>query len=721
MKLKRLEINGFKSFAKKTALVFDAPIISIVGPNGSGKSNVAEAIRWVLGEQSMKSLRGKRGEDFIFNGAGGAGRINRASVSIIFDNTDGSFKFPGEEAGGVGWQEVNITREVFRDGANNYLINSSVVRLRYVLEVLSAVSLGSTGHHIISQGEADRMLNSNLRERREILEDALGLKIFQFKISESEKRLEKTEENIKQVESLRREIAPHLKFLKKQVEEAEKLNAIRTELENIAKDYFASEEAHLSSAKLAFADEFKTYNHKLVKLASEIKEAETNVHKADKGRNDKGAKHDLEAKLLVLRKEKDEVMRALGKLEGRLEAVKVEDFVIRDKSTGQDKCRYCGQPVLHQDFVGQGDAEGSTFDTEHLCIEKKNLETKYQNLGQEERRVLGEMENLHKAELDTSEDARVAERVLYDLRAKRTGFEGKLATTMARESGLRSEYETMARESHEVSVLVGTNILSRPNSEGSIFRQPSREEQGERRKKLERLKIKLEDAGGVGTEVIKEYEDTSKRDEYLVKELADLETSKKTLRDLLKDIRKTLENKFKDGLQAVNKEFEKFFTILFNGGNASLHIVKFRKPKQVIVGRDIVDMIQEDDSEVGEIGEELGIDINVSLPRKKIKGLDMLSGGERALTSIALLFAMSRVNPPPFLVLDETDAALDEANSRKYGEMLKTLSSRSQLIVVTHNRETMSHADILYGVTIGSDGISKLLSIRFDDANVYAK
>ena len=118
---------------------------------------------------------------------------------------------------------------------------------------------------------------------------------------------------------------------------------------------------------------------------------------------------------------------------------------------------------------------------------------------------------------------------------------------------------------------------------------------------------------------------------------------------------------------------------------------------------------------------EQGIDINVSLPHKKVKELQALSGGERSLTSIALLFAMSQVNPPPFLVLDETDAALDESNSRKYGDMLEKLSKHSQLVVVTHNRETMSRAGILYGVTIGSDGASKLLSVKFDEAAAIAK
>ena len=115
------------------------------------------------------------------------------------------------------------------------------------------------------------------------------------------------------------------------------------------------------------------------------------------------------------------------------------------------------------------------------------------------------------------------------------------------------------------------------------------------------------------------------------------------------------------------------------------------------------------------------MEVSVNLPRKRIKGLEMLSGGERALTSIALLFAMSQVNPPPFLILDETDAALDEANSRRYGEMVETLAQHSQLILVTHNRETMSHAGVIYGVTIGDDGISRLLSIKLDQAVEYAK
>ncbi len=122
-----------------------------------------------------------------------------------------------------------------------------------------------------------------------------------------------------------------------------------------------------------------------------------------------------------------------------------------------------------------------------------------------------------------------------------------------------------------------------------------------------------------------------------------------------------------------------------------------------------------EDENAEDSGEE-GVDIAVDLPRKRIKSLEVLSGGERALTSIALLFAMSAVHPPPFLVLDETDAALDEANSDRYAKMLEDLSKTTQLIVITHNRITMKCAGILYGVTMGSDGISKLLSLKFEEA-----
>jgi chromosome segregation protein len=199
--------------------------------------------------------------------------------------------------------------------------------------------------------------------------------------------------------------------------------------------------------------------------------------------------------------------------------------------------------------------------------------------------------------------------------------------------------------------------------------------------------------------------------EDLTKSIQDLET-------IISEVSLQINNLFNDGIEKINKQFSTFFKQMFGGGEARLIVTEEKKRKRKSLDEEEEDMDTEDNED--EV-KEIGIDVFVSLPHKKLKGLSMLSGGERALTSIALLFAMSQVNPPPFIILDETDAALDEANSRRYGDMIELLSKHSELILVTHNRETMSRAGVLYGVTMGSVGYSQLLSIGFDEASVNAK
>jgi chromosome segregation protein len=166
------------------------------------------------------------------------------------------------------------------------------------------------------------------------------------------------------------------------------------------------------------------------------------------------------------------------------------------------------------------------------------------------------------------------------------------------------------------------------------------------------------------------------------------------LQCLIADLKEKLDNEFKSGVENINIQFQNFFALMFGGGGAFLSItMEHKKPKK---DEEITEGEEMEDEE-SEIGFERGIEINVNLPHKKVRDLHMLSGGERSLTSIALLFAISQVNPPPFLVLDETDAALDEANSKKYGNMLENLSAYSQLIVVTHNRETMTRPKFFTG------------------------
>ncbi|MDZ4205855.1 MAG: hypothetical protein U1C12_01425, partial [Patescibacteria group bacterium] len=291
----------------------------------------------------------------------------------------------------------------------------------------------------------------------------------------------------------------------------------------------------------------------------------------------------------------------------------------------------------------------------------------------------------------------------------------KLNLFKTREENIKKDEEEFKRELNEVGHLVRPTALKYEHG-GNASVPVSREEQEATKRIIEKFKIRLEDSSISGMEEIrKEYKDTFERDEFLARELLDLEKSVKTLSELIKELETRLAVEFSYGLESINKEFNKLFIAMFGGGEVNLVLVK-----QVGKKSDLGNLERSDLEETEEEIEE-GLDIKVSLPKKKIRGLVMLSGGERALTSIALIFAISQVNPPPFIILDETDAALDESNSKKYGDLVGILSKHSQLILITHNRETMSRAGVIYGVTMGSNGLSKLLSISFDQAVEVAK
>jgi chromosome segregation protein len=730
MYLKSIELSGFKSFAKKSVLEFNSAISAIVGPNGSGKSNVAEAFRFVLGEQSIKSLRGKKGEDLIFNGAGGEARANRASVKVTFDNSKKNFS--------IDFPEVSIERVVHRDGINEYLVNGSQVRLKDIIELLAGAHIGASGHHIISQGEADKILNASTKERKTMIEDALGLKIYQYKRLESERKLTKTFENIAQVEGLRKEIAPHLRFLKKQAEKVEKAESLREELVNLAKEYFKREDLYLAFNKSSLKDERTPLESELERLAKELGEAKKILADAGKQSDRRYEVLDLEAEIARSRALKDAIVRELGRVEGLLGA---EERIIkkeRELATNEEHkmIRLRDLEDLYQevsllksleeifsrikDFIkGQKHSADSSVilsaekEIEKLTKEKEKLEADSAKADKDEKHLQKKYEAL-KAEIEKDKDSsRDAEKAVFRVMSEENEIIAKLGIIKVKEEKLNAEEEEWKRELAEVGHLIGPEALAYKDhniTEAEALAE-ERKLQDERKRSLERLKIRLEDSGiGGAGEVLKEFKDVSERDEFLTRELLDLEKSAESLRELIKELETRLAVEFSTGLQKINKEFGALFEMMFGGGEAHLSLIREESVSE-----------EEEETEAREKSVQEGLDISVSLPRKKIRGLIMLSGGERALTSIALLFAISQVNPPPFIILDETDAALDEANSKKYGDMAEKLSKHSQLILITHNRETMSRAGIIYGVTMSSTGVSKLLSIEFDEAVAVAK
>ncbi|MCR4306332.1 MAG: hypothetical protein NUV42_00005, partial [Candidatus Yonathbacteria bacterium] len=351
--------------------------------------------------------------------------------------------------------------------------------------------------------------------------------------------------------------------------------------------------------------------------------------------------------------------------------------------------------------------------------EKSDIEGKLA-LAVKEVRMFGETYEALKEEIEKEKDSsREIEKTVFKMMAQKSELSAVMTRIRGEEERIAQATVAFQEEIREGVALIGRDITLYENfvvTTADVLAE-DRAMQEERRKHIEKMKIKLEDMGAGGAEeILKEYEEITGRDIFLEREIEDLEKSAASLRGLISELSLRLDTDFKEGITKINKQFHEFFTLMFGGGAASLSVVAQKKRK-----RSDASLVLDEDMPPPEEEEEEGIDINVSLPRKKIKGLAMLSGGERALTSIALIFAISQVNPPPFLVLDETDAALDEANSRKYGDMLENLSKHSQLVVVTHNRETMSRAQVIYGVTMDADAISKLLSVRFDEAAAYAK
>ena len=732
MYLKSIELTGFKSFGKKTVFEFGAPISAIVGPNGSGKSNVAEGFRFVLGEQSMKSLRSKRGEDLIWGGSPVLPRQNRAGVKVVFDNAKRLLD--------IDFTDVVIERVVHRDGQNEYILNGTQVRLKDVIRLLAGANIGGSGYQIISQGQADHILNASPKERREMVEDALGLKLYQHKKAESERKLEETGVNIEKTKSLRREIAPHLTFLRQQVEKVEKAREMKEQLAAKLGEYLRRESAWISQEEVRLREEERQQSTELRKLGESVKRAHASAspsgHHALEGLRAKLAER--EAKLAEARRVSDKLSRELGRAEGALEAntITVEaivpvphvrgfarelDATVAELERTDDISRV--RAVLSDIrtrirlFI-EGLSGMAPVTSEEVRQQVQMLSTSLEKVRKEEEGLAEELQGIRKTIAEARETGFAAERELVELEAAGREAQGKLSTVQAARANIQELKRRFEEEVREGIALVGGALKWEGGEIPPGALSEDRSAQEKHRRDIERLKIKIEESGaGSGDAVVREYTQTKDRDEFLAKELADLEKSAASLKDIIADLEKTIDERFTEGLEHINEALKGFFTKLFGGGEAKLRV---EEPRRARVRRG--ESLDEEEEEAADEDElYAGLSISVSLPRKKIHGLEVLSGGERALTSIALIFSMTQVNPPPFLVLDETDAALDEANSKRYADMVHELAARSQLIVITHNRATMAAAGELYGVTMDATGVSKVLSVKLEEVAKVAK
>jgi chromosome segregation protein len=695
----------------------------------------------------MKSMRGKIGADVIFKGSEHLAPMSRASVTMVIDNKKKDGTTSSRDTSVVSeslapyliYDQLTLSRIMYADGTSDYTLNDAKVRLKDVQELLSFAGIGGSSHTIINQGEADRILLASPKDRKEALEDALGLRVYHMRLNESARKLEKVKTHVREVELLRTEIKPHLQHLERQVKKIESQVEERKKLHTLLVAYFHKEDADLQVLRERIfeqgtSESLLTVTESIEKELTIIRNQKKDTH-TDSFAGVTAEKERLYAEEQVLAKRKDQILKTLGRLEGEklfLEKELAKDrevtsstIPIEELKTGYTAISNGVTSLTHALSVSDG--ERTTRALDEIKNASNTFFHKYIH-GDTVRTddVKNEIEILknsiieHEATLSSlAEEATAITRQLIvldtEVEVKRTSRHEEEKKVMLLESKLRElESVISLRKQEESELALRTEYYQALLQEGVMIvgrilldyttTQPDETYRDTKKQDLmraiERSKLRIEEAGVPNKEeVIAEYRSTKERDEYLMKELVDITESEQKLCMLIDELTITLSEKFSSGVEDVSKVFSQFFGEVFIGGKAKLTVIKSTK-------------IDIDGNET----EEQGIDLDVSLPNKKVKEISMFSGGERTLVSIALLFAMSSITPPPFMVLDETDAPLDESNACKYGSMLKRLSENSKLLVITHNRETMNHCDMLYGVTIGIDGGSKLLSITFKQA-----
>ncbi|HAT47147.1 MAG TPA: chromosome segregation protein SMC [Ktedonobacter sp.] len=301
MYLKRLEMLGFKSFALKTSLEFSTGITAVVGPNGAGKSNVADGMRWVLGEQSMRQLRGKKSDDIIFAGGHGKAALGLAEVSLTLDNSTGWV--PSE------YSEITVTRRSYRSGENEYLINKQKVRLKDVVLLLAQARIGHDSYTVVGQGSIDAALSLRAEERRGFFEDAAGIRPFQVQRTDAENRLRQTEQNVERLRDIVGEIEPRLGPLEEQARRAVEFRQLNGELQEVLLTWYALQwrRLHTASERAEAAEQ---------EQAQKVRDLELAMQSADEqGKNLRGKRQQALARIAECRKAYGEANDLVQKIE----------------------------------------------------------------------------------------------------------------------------------------------------------------------------------------------------------------------------------------------------------------------------------------------------------------------------------------------------------------------------------------------------------------------
>jgi chromosome segregation protein len=923
--LKSLDLLGFKSFADKTHLEFSGGITALLGPNGCGKSNVVDAVKWVLGEQSHKTLRAERMEDVIFSGTENRKALSVSEVTLLMSNE--------EEELPLGVPEVAIKRRLYRSGESEYLINQQPVRLRDVRELFFDTGVGKSAYSIMEQGEIDQVLSNKPEERRFIFEEAAGITKFRSREIEAQRKLEKTRENMRQVEGILGEVRRSYNTLKSQAEKTEAYRRLREELfeleleiqllrlrsfleqrdqneeklgrKTAQRDKLKEKIGKINSAMEQSIDLVNSMETRLVEnqkrlyridLEKNNKESQARLLKERVGavegkiKSDRERERSLDKKLAGSRaelrsrldelqelgarledvvkniqgferdimqfedrvRENEQEIARLGrealKLEGRAEELRqdlrhltddivtqldqrlkelgysaqerkqaeekihavleglriqlsgrvklLSDLLDLDDASRQGEERILQTslaaleagleriaeldglfrdyrrftPVFLEEFlapegiitrkravdqqitdaleaIGRARQRSEALQEENrglsakiveyrktleelrvnharMLAQKSSLENELERLNreileQESQRLAVAQEIRQSQEAIEELEQRIArvlaerdalEKENQEVKQELSGLEDKIASRnsglISKEKELKnqvSDLEKVKEDLEKLQIALAENQAEIRNLYQNFSEQHSRD-LGEYESRMYRIEASVRDLrsrqagkkedlrklGQVNLMAPEEFSEVRERYQFLTGQLEDLKKASQDLTRVTEEIRTESTERFLEAYNAIRKNFHMMFRRLFGGGRAEL---KLTDPGKVL---------------------ESGIEIFAQPPGKKLESINLLSGGEKSLTAIGLLFSTYMVKPSPFCILDEIDAALDEQNVIRFVNLLKEFARTSQFIIITHNKKTVACANTLLGVTMEESGVSKLVTLRLE-------
>ncbi|MGB9763043.1 MAG: AAA family ATPase [Minisyncoccia bacterium] len=714
MFLKQVILKNFKSFKGKNIIDFPAVITGIVGPNGSGKSNIVDAIRWALGEQSFKNIRIDKGQDLIYAGNSNEGGASFCEVELIFDNQKKLFNSD--------FTEISILRRIDKEGNNEYFINHKAARLKDIIDLTASAKIGLKGFSIINQGSVENVLLAPPQERRLMLEEVLGLKNLELKKEEAKRKLEEANINLDKTIALEKEILPRLRFLKRQVDRWEKRETLENELKEKEKIYFISLLDQLLSEEKYQPQDFINLRNKLSKLDSLIKERENNLItvKENKSKDLELKIKNITQEIINLQDEKSELLRELGRKETKAEVdyslIDFKNAIIKIKNVLTNLLKINEISEIHKKI------EELLKDINQLLIPKKEeinnneieeLKKKINSLQEQ----LKEKNNLLEQNETVLNQSNINFREEYDKITQLRNQKEEILKLIQKQELEKERYNLKLND-----------LKRRINEAGYQFDEINEyyqknktqvlapNELNELERHIFRLTRELAEMGVRDENVIKEYEEVNTRYEFLSHQIEDLEKSINDLKLLIKTLTKEIENSFNEAISNINYDFNRYFRLMFNGGSAKLEQIK--KNKTVLEEGENKAEVKEESQNLNDV--YWGVEIKIDIPKTNLKSLEILSGGEKTLVAIALLFAIINQSRPPLVIVDEIDVALDEDNSRRFAQILKELCHDTQFIAITHNRMIMAAAQILYGVTL-KDNSSQLLSIKLEGSEAILK